>query len=264
MRRNAMRDAWEDALLTAAIDRELPFLGICRGLQVLNVNRGGTLLQHLPDVVGDDRYNAGGGRFAANEVEVDAGTELVELLGGDRELDVKSYHHQAVDELGDGPARHGALRRRHHPGRRARRRRRSASPCSGTPRRTPPRTRGSSRASSPPPATHRERRAHELAASTTLINPADETVMQDVEHTTLEEVDEAVARAVVGAAGVGGPRPRRPRRRAPPLRRRRRRRTSRSSRSSRCATPDIRSARRAGRPGTSATCSTTTRARPSA
>lgn len=99
---NAMRDAWEDALLAAAIDREVPFLGICRGLQVLNVNRGGTLLQHLPDVVGDDRYNKGGGNFATNSVEIDEGTELSGLLDGDRKLDVKSYHHQAVQDVGAG------------------------------------------------------------------------------------------------------------------------------------------------------------------
>jgi putative glutamine amidotransferase len=99
---NAMRDAWEDALLAAAIDREVPFLGICRGLQVLNVNRGGTLVQHLPDVVGDDRYNKGGGNFATNRVEVDPDTELSGLLGGDRELSVKSYHHQAVQDVGAG------------------------------------------------------------------------------------------------------------------------------------------------------------------
>jgi putative glutamine amidotransferase len=99
---NAMRDAWEDALLAAAIDREVPFLGICRGLQVLNVNRGGTLLQHLPDVVGDDRYNKGGGNFATNSVEIDAGSGLASLLDGDRELDVKSYHHQAVQDVGAG------------------------------------------------------------------------------------------------------------------------------------------------------------------
>ena len=74
---NAMRDAWEDALLSAAIEREVPFLGICRGLQVLNVNRGGTLLQHLPDVVGDDRYNKGGGAFATNRVEIESGTGAV-------------------------------------------------------------------------------------------------------------------------------------------------------------------------------------------
>ena len=99
---NAMRDAWEDALLAAAIDHEVPFLGICRGLQVLNINRGGTLLQHLPDVVGDDRYNKGSGTFATNRVEIDPGTGLSGLLDGDRELDVKSYHHQAVQDVGAG------------------------------------------------------------------------------------------------------------------------------------------------------------------
>jgi putative glutamine amidotransferase len=99
---NTMRDTWEDALLAAAIDREVPFLGICRGLQVLNVNRGGTLVQHLPEVVGDDRYNKGGGTFAVNSVEIDPGTDLSGLLDGERELDVKSYHHQAVQDVGAG------------------------------------------------------------------------------------------------------------------------------------------------------------------
>lgn len=98
---NELRDAWEDAILSAAIEQQVPFLGICRGLQVLNVNRGGTLLQHLPDVVGDDRYNAGGGNFSVNRAEVEGG-RLAELLDGDSELDVKSYHHQAVDRLGEG------------------------------------------------------------------------------------------------------------------------------------------------------------------
>ena len=96
------RDAWEDALLSAAIDRELPFLGICRGMQVLNVNRGGTLLQHLPEVVGDDRYNLGDGVFATNHTAVDPGTTLTTLLDGDAEIDVQSYHHQALDAVGEG------------------------------------------------------------------------------------------------------------------------------------------------------------------
>lgn len=96
---NVMRDAWEDAILSAAIEQEVPFLGICRGLQVLNVHQGGTLLQHLPDVVGDDRYNKGGGTFAVNRASVEGG-KLATLI--DPEVDVKSYHHQAVDALGDG------------------------------------------------------------------------------------------------------------------------------------------------------------------
>jgi putative glutamine amidotransferase len=94
------RDAWEDALLTAAIERELPFLGICRGMQVLNVNRGGSLHQHVPDVVGDDRFRIGKGQFATNEVVTEPGSELDALVGA--KLPVKSYHHQAVDAVGEG------------------------------------------------------------------------------------------------------------------------------------------------------------------
>jgi putative glutamine amidotransferase len=98
---NRERDAFEDALLAAAIDRELPFLGICRGLQMLNVVRGGTLVQHLPDIVGDDRYNIGDGEFAVNEASVEPDTKLAELVGAGP-IEGKSYHHQAVQELGDG------------------------------------------------------------------------------------------------------------------------------------------------------------------
>ena len=96
------RDAWEDALLTAAIERELPFLGICRGAQVLNVALGGTLHQHLPDVLGTTRYNAGGGTFTENTVAVEASTWLAAVLSGTDSLAIKSYHHQAIDVLADG------------------------------------------------------------------------------------------------------------------------------------------------------------------
>ena len=94
------RDAWEDALLVGAIDRELPFLGICRGAQVLNVALGGTLIQHLPDVVGSSRYNLGGGEFNAVPVETVPESELSQLIG-DGVL-AKVYHHQAIDELAPG------------------------------------------------------------------------------------------------------------------------------------------------------------------
>jgi len=94
------RDAWEHDLLSAAIEKDLPFFGICRGLQVLNVVRGGTLLQHLPDVVGSERYNRGGGIFSDNDVDIDAGSLLAGMIGP--EITVKSYHHQAVDALGTG------------------------------------------------------------------------------------------------------------------------------------------------------------------
>lgn len=96
------RDAWEDALLTAAIERDLPFLGICRGLQVLNVTLGGTLHQHLPDLIGSTRYSAGGGTFAVNEVTLEDDGVLPTLLADTPKLAVKSYHHQAVDRLADG------------------------------------------------------------------------------------------------------------------------------------------------------------------
>ncbi len=94
------RDAWEDSLLGAAIDRQMPFLGICRGMQVLNVARGGTLIQHLPDLIGSDRYNLGEGNFNDNEVHVEDGSKLAHLVGGG--LLGKSYHHQALDAVGDG------------------------------------------------------------------------------------------------------------------------------------------------------------------
>lgn len=95
------RDAWEDALLGAAIAREIPFLGICRGMQMLNVHRGGSLHQHLPEVVGSDRYRIGNGEFATNEVAVEEGSGLAAIVGA-APLPVKSYHHQAVDAVGAG------------------------------------------------------------------------------------------------------------------------------------------------------------------
>ena len=101
------RDAWETTLLTTAIEIGLPFLGICRGLQVLNVALGGTLHQHLPEVIGSERYNLGGGVFAENEVLVEPATRVSGMLGpGDvsigHRVTGKSYHHQAIDDLGDG------------------------------------------------------------------------------------------------------------------------------------------------------------------
>ena len=93
------RDAWEDALLTAAIERELPFLGICRGAQMLNVALGGTLHQHLPEIVGSTRYGLGHGEFAQNEVTV-GGSKLASLIG--ETVVGKSYHHQAIDRVAEG------------------------------------------------------------------------------------------------------------------------------------------------------------------
>jgi putative glutamine amidotransferase len=96
------RDEFEDTLLRVAIEKEVPFLGICRGLQVLNVALGGTLHQHLPEVIGSTRYNLGEGIFSVNEVAVAPGTKIAELLAGSDTVAVKSYHHQAIDEVAPG------------------------------------------------------------------------------------------------------------------------------------------------------------------
>ncbi len=94
------RDAWEIALVHAAIARDLPVLGICRGLQVLNVALGGTLVQHLPDVIGSTRYSYGNATFADNPVLTEPGTRIGGMLG--TSLTVKSYHHQAINHLAPG------------------------------------------------------------------------------------------------------------------------------------------------------------------
>ena len=96
-----LRDDWDDALLSAAIIAEVPGLAICRGIQVLNVNRGGTLHQHLPEVVGDDRYTGVNGVFKVNEVEVIDGSQIAAVIGAGPHQ-VQSYHHQAIEALGDG------------------------------------------------------------------------------------------------------------------------------------------------------------------
>ncbi len=93
------RDVWEDALLREAIRTELPFLGICRGAQLLNVSLGGTLHQHLPDVVGDDRYQQGGGVFTELPVAIEPDSRLAGLVGDT--IDVSVYHHQAIDRVAE-------------------------------------------------------------------------------------------------------------------------------------------------------------------
>ena len=96
------RDALEDELLSAAITRGMPFLGICRGAQILNVNRGGTLIQHLPDVLGNDTYQKGNAVFNTVDVEVTEGSLLAQVLGSTASVPGEMYHHQAIGELGQG------------------------------------------------------------------------------------------------------------------------------------------------------------------
>lgn len=95
------RDDFEFALLDAAIEAELPFLAICRGAQLLNVAQGGSLIQHLPDLVGDDRYQLGDGIFNPVRVEVAEGTRIAQLYGDDLSATAHLYHHQAIDALGE-------------------------------------------------------------------------------------------------------------------------------------------------------------------
>lgn len=95
------RDEWELALFRGAEERRMPVLAICRGLQLVNVARGGTLHQHLPEALGTERYRIGGGVFATNEVVVVEGSELAGLIGAGS-FDVHSYHHQGIDRLGEG------------------------------------------------------------------------------------------------------------------------------------------------------------------
>lgn len=96
----AERDRGELALLTAALERDLPVLAVCRGSQVLNVARGGDLVQHLPEVVGDEKHKHTPGVFADHEVDVRPDSRVGELLG-DR-APVKSHHHQGFGRVGDG------------------------------------------------------------------------------------------------------------------------------------------------------------------
>ncbi len=94
------RDASELALLAAALDADLPVLAICRGMQLLNVFLGGTLVQHVPDVVGHDTHQPARGCFGDVEVTTEAGSLVAKFLG--ETATVRCSHHQALDRLGAG------------------------------------------------------------------------------------------------------------------------------------------------------------------
>ena len=97
------RDAFEIALTRAALERDVPLLGVCRGMQLLNVACGGTLIQHLPDDVGhtDHRRSIGTFENADHDVLLDEGT-LAARAAGELRHRTKSHHHQGVARLGDG------------------------------------------------------------------------------------------------------------------------------------------------------------------
>jgi putative glutamine amidotransferase len=94
------RDRAEVALLEAALERDMPVLAVCRGSQIFNVARGGDLVQHLPETVGDDRHKHTPGVFADHDVDLAPGTRVQRILG-DR-APVKSHHHQGYGRLGVG------------------------------------------------------------------------------------------------------------------------------------------------------------------
>jgi putative glutamine amidotransferase len=101
------RDTAELALLTRALSLGLPVLGICRGMQLINVARGGSLHQHLPDLVGHDEHSPAPGTYGAHEVSVALGTRLAGILGMAQQAEprpvvVPTHHHQGVDRLGQG------------------------------------------------------------------------------------------------------------------------------------------------------------------
>ena len=95
-----LRDEWEIELARGALDRDIPLLAICRGLQILNVVLGGSLHQHLPDVAGHEGHQPSPGVFGAVEVDIEPGTRTAELIGS--RLRVSCHHHQALARLAPG------------------------------------------------------------------------------------------------------------------------------------------------------------------
>ncbi|MFD0903805.1 gamma-glutamyl-gamma-aminobutyrate hydrolase family protein [Actinomadura sediminis] len=96
------RDRFELALARAVVDADVPFLAICRGLQILNVARGGTLVQHLPEAVGHEGHAPVRGRMGTHAVRIAPNSLTGKVLG--ESADVPTLHHQAVGRLGKGLA----------------------------------------------------------------------------------------------------------------------------------------------------------------
>jgi putative glutamine amidotransferase len=97
------RDAFEITLVRRAVEQDMPVLGICRGMQLLNVAFGGTLLQHLPARFGHHEHRRVVGSFdgADHDVELNEGTLAVRVIGETRHA-TKSHHHQGIERLGEG------------------------------------------------------------------------------------------------------------------------------------------------------------------
>ncbi len=97
------RDAFELALALRAMERDVPLLGVCRGMQVMNVARGGTLIQHLPDAKGHEDHRRALGTFKGADHDVRlADGSLAASVAGEQRHATKSHHHQGVDAIGEG------------------------------------------------------------------------------------------------------------------------------------------------------------------
>lgn len=94
------RDRFEIALTQRALERDMPVLGVCRGMQLLNVALGGTVDQHLPDSVGSELHRTVAGVFGPHEVRLVPGS-LVCAAEGSESVIALSHHHQGVDRVGD-------------------------------------------------------------------------------------------------------------------------------------------------------------------
>ena len=253
---NRQRDALEFALLDGAVRRGMPVLGICRGAQVLNVALGGTLHQHLPDVLGHTRHQQGNAVFSTSSVRTVPGTRLAALIG--ESSDAQCYHHQAIDRLGDGlivsaqdadgvieaveidPASRTSFWR-----------------CSGTPRNGWTICGCSPRWSRPPPAYASRKGERVTRQRADQSRPPRSCCAPSSRPTRRASTTRWHAPWPPNGTGPGWPRPSGPRRcaRSP----RSSTRTSTSWPRWRWPTPDTRSATRSGRPATSATCCSSTR-----
>ena len=94
------RDRFEILMIRAAIEADLPLLAISRGMHILNVARGGTLIQHLPDRVGSESHKPDPVKRTIHDVQISAASKLGRVLGATAQ--VPAAHHQAVEEIGSG------------------------------------------------------------------------------------------------------------------------------------------------------------------
>src|SRR5262245_29635340 len=97
---NPDRDRFEITLALTALERGMPLLGVCRGMQVLNVACGGTLDQHIPEHLGHDLHRPEPGSWSEHEVRIEPGSLAASAAGADR-LTVKTHHHQGVDRIAE-------------------------------------------------------------------------------------------------------------------------------------------------------------------